>query len=517
MEADDHAPLALDGRSLRLADVAAVARRGRRAHLADPARPRIEAGRAIVGRIGEEARPAYGITTGFGALSDRAIPPEDTRRLQVNLLRSHATGTGDPFPVEVVRAATLLRANSLALGHSGVRPLLIDTLLALLNAGIHPVVPAQGSLGASGDLAPLAHLALPLLGLGLVDLDGQPMPAADALRRHGIAPVALAPKEALALINGTQVMAALGVLALLDAERLLSSAISVAALSLCALAARRAPFDPRIHQVRPHPGQLAVAADLRALLAPLPEPAVTTGRIQDPYSLRCIPQVYGAIQDALGPLRATLAIELNAATDNPLVFADGEEFAVLSGGNFHGHPLALGCDAAKTAVASLGTVVERRIALLVDGGRHDLPPCLVREPGINSGYMVAHYLAAGLVAENRVLAHPASVDSIPTSAGVEDYNSMGATAARHFRQIVGSVETIVAVEALCAAQACDLGGRVPPGPLGALHARIRERVPVLERDDRIIADDVAAAVRLLRAGDLVAAAAAGGDDASKEA
>ena len=495
----------LDGRSLRLEDVAAVGRLGARVRLAESARPRIEAGRAVVRRIVAESQPAYGITTGFGALSDRAVPAADGRRLQATLLRSHAAGAGDPLPPEVVRAAMLLRANSLALGHSGVRPVLVETLLALLNAGIHPVVPAQGSLGASGDLAPLAHLALPLLGLGAVEVDGQRVAAAEALRRRGIAPLELAPKEALALINGTQVMGALGTLALLDAERLVASAVSVAALSLCGLAARREPLDARIHGVRPHPGQVAVAHVLRALLAPVPAHAITVGRIQDPYSLRCVPQVYGAIKDALGPLRATLEIEANAATDNPLVFDAGDEGEVVSGGNFHGHPLALGCDAAKTAVASLGTMVERRIALLVDGGRHGLPPCLVREPGINSGYMVAHYLAAGLVAENRVLAQPASVDSIPTSAGVEDYNSMGATAALHFRRVVANVETIVAVEALCAAQACDLVGRVPPGPLGALHARVRARVPPLERDERIVADDVAAVVGLVRDGRLVAA------------
>jgi histidine ammonia-lyase len=490
----------VDGRGLRVEEVAAVARGGARARLAESARARIEASRRAVERCVVEARPAYGITTGFGALSDRAIAPAEARQLQVNLLRSHASGAGAALPTEVVRAAMLLRANSLAVGRSGVRFALIERLLALLAAGIHPVVPEHGSLGASGDLAPLAHLALPLLGLGRVELDGRVLGAAEALRRRGMEPLVLEPKEALALINGTQVMTAVAALALLDAERLLATALSVAALSLCALGARRAPFDARIHEVRPHPGQVRAAAALRALLAPVPEGTPPSPRIQDPYSLRCLPQVYGAIGDALRPLRATVAIEVNAATDNPLVF--GEDDAILSGGNFHGHPLALGGDAAKTAVASLGTMVERRIALLVDGGERGLPPCLVREPGLNSGYMVAHYLAAGLVAENRVLAHPASVDSIPTSANVEDYNSMGATAALHLRRVVANVETIVAVEALCAAQACDLAGRVPPGPLGALHARIRSRVPPLDGDDRIVGDDVAAVAALVRAGAL---------------
>lgn len=506
------AQVVIGGRSLSLEDVEAVARRNTRVQLAETAISQIEAGRVVVDGIVAAAQPAYGITTGFGSFSDQSIPPDQTRQLQANLLRSHAAGVGHPLPAEVVRAATLLRANSLALGYSGVRPVLIETLLALLNAGIHPVVPSLGSLGASGDLAPLAHLALPLLGLGSVEFGSEMLPAEEALRQAGLAPIELEPKEALALINGTQIMAALGTLALLDAERLVQSAISVAALSLCALAARRAPFDERLHRARPHPGQEAVAEHLRPLLAPVPEPAPLGGRIQDPYSIRCVPQVYGAIHDGLRPLRATLEIEVNAATDNPLVFA--EEGSVISGGNFHGHPLALGLDAAKIAVASLGTFVERRVALLVDGAVRGLPPCLVREPGINSGYMIAHYLTASLVAQNRVLAHPSSVDSIPTSAGVEDYNSMGATSALHIRQVVANVENIVAVEALCAAQACDLAGRVPSGPLGDLHARIRARIPVLERDDRVIADDIAAAVTLLREGELIAQLPDGGHGVS---
>lgn len=498
------AALRIDGRSLRLEDVLTVARGRVAVSLADAARARVEQARAVVVRLVADGEPAYGITTGFGALSDRAIPPHAARQLQINLLRSHAAGSGEPLPTDVVRAMMLLRANSLALGYSGVRPVLIDTLLSLLNTGIHPIVPVQGSLGASGDLAPLAHLSLPLIGLGAVELDGTRLDAAMALSRRDIAPLGLEPKEALALINGTQLMTALGTLALLDAERLVASAVSVSALSAVALGARRGPFDQRLHEVRPHPGQVAVAAMLRTLLAPVPETASVAKRIQDPYSVRCVPQVYGAVRDALGPTRATLAIEVNAATDNPLVFAaDGATDAVLSGGNFHGHPLALGLDAAKTAVTSLGTIVERRIGLLVDGAVRGLPPCLVQEPGINSGYMIAHYLAAGLVAENRILAHPASVDSIPTSAGVEDYNSMGATVAQHFSKVVANVETIVAVEALCAAQACDLAGRVPPGPLGDLYTRIRERVPMLARDDRVIADDVATAVALVREGRLV--------------
>lgn len=503
-------PLEIDGNCLRLEDVVAVARSGRPARLAVSALRLIDASRETVEGIVARGEPVYGVTTGFGALSDRFISPEQTRTLQINLLRSHAVGAGDPLPVEVVRAAMLLRANSLARGYSGVRPVLIETLLTHLNAGVHPVVPQQGSLGASGDLAPLAHLVLPLVGLGAVEVDGRVIEASDALRAAGIAVLALEPKEALALINGTQIMAALATLALLDAERLVESAVAVAALSLCALAAHQSPFDRRIHEVRPHPGQVATAAAIRALLAGVPEFPLGMKRIQDPYSLRCIPQVYGAIRDALRPVRSTLEIEINAATDNPLVFDDG---VVLSGGNFHGHPLALACDAVKTAIASLGTIIERRIALLVDGEERGLPACLAPEPGLNSGYMVAHYLAVGLVAENRILAHPASVDSIPTSANVEDYNSMGALAARHFRQIIANVEHIVAVEALCAAQACDLSGRVPGGPLGAMHNRIRKRIPALQRDDRIVANDIAAACSLLREGQLLADLEGAGEEA----
>ena len=481
-----------------------VARHGAMAKLAGSAIAPMAASRKIVEEIVAEHRVVYGVTTGFGSLSNRQVPQELAATLQANLLRSHAAGAGDPLTTEVVRSALLLRANSLAAGFSGVRRELVELLIACLNAGIHPVVPSQGSLGASGDLAPLAHLALPLIGEGRVELDGAIMPAAKALDAKGLNALTLEPKEALALINGTQIIASLGTLALLDSERLTASATSIAALSLAVLGARHAPFDARIHEVRPHPGQLAVAGMIRALLDGVPELPLTSGRIQDPYSLRCIPQIHGSVFDALKPVRATLEIEINAATDNPLIFPDHDDEAVLSGGNFHGHPLALACDAAKTAIASLGTIAERRINLLVDGEDRGLPPYLVAEPGVNSGYMIAHYMAAGLVTENRVLAHPSSVDSIPVSAGIEDVNTMGATAARHFRQIVANVETVLAVEALCAAQAADLSARVPKGPLGGLYAAIRSEVPFLERDDRIASDDIATVLRLLRAGKLIA-------------
>jgi len=500
------ATISVDGRTLRLVDVEAAARHGAKARLADSALAPMAASRRTVEEIVEQHRVVYGVTTGFGSLSNRTVPQELAAILQANLLRSHAAGAGDPLPTEVVRSALLLRANSLAAGYSGVRAELVELLIACLNSGMHPVVPCQGSLGASGDLAPLAHLALPLIGEGRVELDGVVMPAAEAMAKRGLAPLTLEPKEALALINGAQIIASLATLALLDSERLTASATSIGALSLAVLGARHAPFDERIHQARPHPGQLAVAGVIRGLLEGVPELPLTSGRIQDPYSLRCIPQIHGGVLDALKPTRATLEIEINAATDNPLIFAgDVDEEAVLSGGNFHGHPLALACDAAKTAVASLGTISERRINILVDGEDRGLPPCLVAEPGVNSGYMIAHYMSAGLVSENRVLAHPSSVDSIPVSGGIEDVNTMGATAARHYRQIVANVETVLAVEALCAAQAADLTARIPKGALGDIYAAIRERVPFLERDDRVASDDIAAVLSLLREGKLIAA------------
>lgn len=498
----------IDGHSLTLDQLEAVARHNQQAALAPGAVPAIQASRDMVARIVESGQPAYGINTGFGALSDRAIPADQTRQLQSNLLHSHATGTGELLEEDIVRAVMLLRANSLSLGYSGVRQDVIETLLALLNMGFHPLIPSQGSLGASGDLAPLAHMSLALIGSGEVHHNGRRVPARDALRATDISPLELEPKEALALINGTPVLAGLAALALVDAERLLATATSVAALSMAGLNARREPFDDNIHRVRPHPGQMKIAGQIRDLLSGTGSGTPESKRIQDPYSIRCVPQVYGAVVDALRPLRDVLQIEVNAATDNPLIFP--EDGAVISGGNFHGHPLALQVELAKIAVASLGTIVERRVAVLVDGEDYGLPAFLVKEPGVNSGYMLAHYLTAGLVAENRVLSHPSSVDSIPTSANVEDYNSMGTTAARHFRQIVGHVETIVAVEALCAAQACDLSGRIPDGPLGELHARIRGQVPTLERDDRQISEEIDLMRDVVHSGDLIADPLKGG-------
>ncbi len=495
------AEASIDGRNLTLQTLEAIARRGAAVRLAPAAIPAIEASRAAVDRIAAAGVPTYGVNTGLGALSNRAIPDSELRALQHNLLRSHAAGAGKPLPVDVVRATMLIRANSLARGHSGVRETVIETLLALLNAGVTPLIPSQGSLGASGDLAPLAHLGVVLTGEGVViGPDGESMPASDALAGAGIEPLRLESKEALAIINGTAVIAALAGLGLADARRLIRSAVVVAGLSAFALGARREPFDVRLHEARPHHGQVRIAMAMRDLLGSLDPQHRATGRVQDPYSVRCVPPVIGAVLDALRPLDTALQVDLNAATDNPLVFADDD--AALSGGNFHGHPLALPVEYLKVAIASLGTLTERRVALLVDGEEYGLPAFLVANPGTNSGYMIAHYLTAGLVAENKVLAHPSAVDSIPTSANIEDYNSMGTTAARHLTEIVGNVTKIVAVEALCAAQACDLREIVPPGILGEAYRAIREHVAPLESDDRVMAVDIERAVELVASGRL---------------
>ncbi len=489
-------------RPLTVDDVVAVARGGARARLTDAAREAIERGREVVVRALEEGRPVYGVTTGFGALSDVPIPAEDRERLQRNLLRSHASGTGAPLPDDVVRAALLLRARALAQGYSGVRPIVVERLLDLLNAGIHPVVPAQGSVGASGDLAPLAHLSLPLIGEGQVRVDGRVQDGREALRAAGIEPLVLEAKEALALINGTQIMASLAALAVADSQRLIAAAEIAVALSFEALEGHPEAYAPELQGLRPHPGQIAVADRLRALLA-TDGPAKRLARrpIQDAYTLRCAPQVLGPIRSAIDHARATIEVEVNAVTDNPLCFPDTGE--IVSGGNFHGHPVALVCDYLKTAIASLGTYAERRIASLVDSRSSGLPAFLTPAPGLNSGYMIAQYVAASLASESKVLAHPASVDSIPTSADIEDFNSMGTTAARHLAQVVANTTRIVAIELLCAAQALDLAGRRPLAPAtAAAYDAIRQQVPFLTSDDRSIHDLIERAAALIAEGAL---------------
>ncbi|HEU4918150.1 MAG TPA: histidine ammonia-lyase [Candidatus Limnocylindrales bacterium] len=515
-------PIVLTGADLTIGDVEAVAR-GRAAVVLDPdARSRMAESRAVIERLVAAGEVVYGVTTGFGALASRAVPAEDAARLQENLLVSHAAGVGEPLARDVVRAMLLLRANTLALGHSGCRPLIVDRLLEFLSRGIHPVVPAHGSVGASGDLAPLAHLALPLIGRGRVELEGQVVPGLIALREVGLEPLVLEPKEGLALLNGTQLMSAIGALLLVDADRLVRTASVAAAMSVEALLGTDVAFAAAYQLARPHPGQVAVAAQLRHLLRDSTIQASHKSdahKVQDPYSLRCVPQVHGAVRDALDHLRRVLDVEMNSATDNPLVFVEGNVVAedalatgggrVISGGNFHGEPIALALDFAKLAIAELGAISERRTALLLDerlnGG---LPAFLVPASGLDSGLMLYQYTAAALASENKILVHPASADSIPTSANQEDHVSMGPIAARHALTVLEHVERILAIELIAATQALDLrldspelAGATPGAGVLEARRRIRAAVPRLERD-REPGPDLAAATALVREGGL---------------
>ncbi|MBI4914298.1 MAG: histidine ammonia-lyase [Acidobacteria bacterium] len=483
----------LDGRSLTLEQVEAVARHGARVELEAGARERVARTRA-----GIEARIAagevlYGVNTGFGRLADVQIPADQLARLQLNLLRSHACGVGEPFREDVVRAMLLLRANVLAGGYAGVRPVVVERLVELLNAGVAPIVPSQGSVGASGDLAPLAHLALVLVGEGEATLGGKRMPGAMALKLADVEALELAPTEGLALINGTQVMTAVGALALLDAERLAAAADVAAAMSIDAMEGTDTAFIAEIHAARPHPGQVASAANLLALMqgSQVRDSHQACSRVQDAYSMRCSPQVHGTARDALGHLRRTLAIEVNAATDNPMVLPDGR---VVSGGNFHGAPVAAACDFAAIALTSLASISERRSARLVTPEQSWLPAFLVDASGLNSGFMMAQVTAAVLVSECKTLAHPASVDSIPTSAGREDHVSMGTWAARKLAAVVDNARLVLAVELLEAAQGLDFKRPLRSSPaLERAHAIVREVAPPLDGDHTLHPDIVAAA------------------------
>jgi histidine ammonia-lyase len=517
--------IVLTGADLSIADVEAVARGGFEVRLGDDARARMAEAREVVERLVAAGEIVYGVTTGFGDMATTFIAPADSAQLQRNLLVSHAAGVGEPLPRDVVRAMLLLRANTLALGHSGCRPLLVDRICDLLRLGIHPVVPAQGSVGASGDLAPLAHLALPLTGQGTVEVGGRVVPAGQALAAARLEPIELQAKEGLALLNGTQMMSALGALALADADRLARTASVAAAMSCEALLGTDVAYAAAYQLARPHPGQVAVAGELRWLLRDstlMSSHHPSAHKVQDPYSLRCVPQVHGAVRDALDYLRGVLDVEINSATDNPLVFpqgggADASAAAtggglVISGGNFHGEPVAIALDFAKLAVAELGSISERRIALLVDARLNGgLPPFLSSGSGLESGMMLLQYTAAALASENKVLAHPASVDSIPTSANQEDHVSMGSIAARHTLAVVANVQRILAIELLCAAQALDLrlaasaqvGLSVGPGSgVAEAHRRVRAVVPHLDHD-RLQTADIEAAVGLIRTGALV--------------
>lgn len=500
----------IDGESLTLEALEAVARGGQNGvRLAAAARERMLRSRAVVERAVESGEVVYGVTTGFGRLSDVAIPRERIAELQLNLIRSHACGVGPPLPREEVRAIMLLRANVLARGFSGVRPGIVDLLLGLLERGVHPVIPEQGSVGASGDLAPLSHLALVLVGEGEAEVGGARMPGGEALRRVGLEPLVLQAKEGLALNNGTQVMTGIGALALLAAERAVEAAEVAGAMSLEGLRGTPDAFHPALQRARPHPGQAASAGRLRALLrgSEIREShRHNDPRVQDAYALRCMPQVHGAARAALAYVRSVLEVEANSATDNPLIFPDEEGGRVISGGNFHGQPVAQVLDLLAIALADLASISERRIERLVNPDLSDLPAFLTPEPGVNSGMMLAQITAAALVSEAKVLAHPASVDSIPTGASKEDHVSMGLTSARKARQVVRNVETVLGIELMCAAQALEFLRPLRPG-VGVMRAyeRVRERIAPLERD-RVLSPDIEAATELVRSGELAALA-----------
>jgi histidine ammonia-lyase len=504
-------PLRLGDDELTLEAIAEVARGGRRVAIGERARAAMARARDVVDAVvrrGDAAPAVYGVNTGFGALAEVRISAAQVARLQQNLVRSHAAGVGAPLPRDAVRAMMLLRAAVLATGRSGARLVCCERLCELLDAGIHPVIPARGSVGASGDLAPLAHLALGMIGEGEVEYLGETMPAAEALRRADLEPLVLAAKEGLTLLNGTQHMTAVGGLTLLDAETTCKVADLAGALSLEALKGTVRAFDPRVVGARPHPGQIVVAAFLRELLAgsEIAESHKDCGKVQDPYSLRCMPQVHGATRDMLAFARTVLEREARSSTDNPLVFVDGPEGdEMISGGNFHGQPVAMALDAAAIAVAELANISERRVEQLVNPHLSSgLPPFLAPDSGLNSGFMIAQVSAAALVSENKVLAHPASVDSIPSSAGREDHVSMGATAALKLATIHDHVRTVLAIELLCAAQGLDL--RRPlrtTAPLEAAHAAIRARVPAM-MVDRPLSPDIAAVRTMIDDGSLLA-------------
>jgi len=494
----------VNGQRLSLAEVSAVARGAERVSLAEAARARIEASRRVIEQIIAENRTVYGVNTGFGKLSDVRIDPSQIRALQLNLVRSHSCGLGDPLSIEEARAMLLLRANVLALGYSGCRPIVVETLIEMLNQRVTPVIPEKGSVGASGDLAPLAHLALTAIGEGEAFLENQRMPSADALTRAGIAPLQLEAKEGIALLNGTQAMAAVGGLALFRAERVARLADVAGAMSLEALKGTPVAFDERIHSARPHAGQTAVAEHLRELLqdSQIRESHLEGDpRVQDAYSLRCMPQVHGAVRDALSHTRRIVEIETGSATDNPLVFVGSGE--VLSGGNFHGAPLALAFDYSAMAVTDLMSITERRIDRLVNpDANEDLPPFLTSDPGPASGFMMLQIVAASLLNEAKILAHPASIDNVPTDGGKEDHVSMGMTGAVKLRSIVGLAETIVAIELIAAAEGLEYRKPLRPG-VGVARAYdlVRGYVAQLAAD-RAMSKDIDRVSRAIRDGEI---------------
>jgi len=494
--------IVVDGSPLTIDQVVAVARKEAAAVPGGDLESRMRPARDLVERVVARDETVYGITTGFGALASTRIDPSRAAELQVDLLRSHAAAVGPLLPSEVVRAMLLLRARTLAQGHSGVRPVVVELLLELLRRDLLPAVPGQGSVGASGDLAPFAHLMLPLIGEGAIVVDGAPVPASEVLADHGIVPLQLEAKEGLSLLNGTEGMLAMGCLAVDRARVLVDSADAICAMSVEALMASARPFQARIHALRPHPGQVTSAARIASLIdgseIGSSHADDFTHAVQDAYSLRCAPQVHGAVRDTIAHAERVLGIELGSVVDNPIVFADTGD--VVSGGNFHGQPLAFVLDFLAVALTELGSISERRTDRILDPDRSSgLTPFLATRPGIDSGYMLTQYTAASLVAENRVLAHPASVESIPTSGLQEDHVSMGWGAGRKLFDVIDNTTRVLAVELICAAQGIEQRAPLRPAPAtGSMLETLRGRVPRLV-EDRPPGPDIEAAADLIRA------------------
>jgi len=505
----------LDGESLTLEQVVEVARNRTQVSLSPTARTKVKASRAIIENLLRERKPVYGVTTGFGGLSGTRISPEDAVELQRNLIRSHSAGVGRSSDTDIVRAMMLLRANTLAKGYSGIRLETLETLIEMINRRVHPLIPEKGSVGASGDLVPLSHMTAVLMGEGSAEHQGTIVTGGEALRIAGLEPVELTAKEGLALINGTQFSTAIAALALYDGEKLIANAEIASAMTLESLYGHLEALDERLHRARPHQGQITTARNLKKLVSGsrlASEVLACEGkRIHDPYSMRCMPQVAGAARDALTYVRKVLLTEMNSATDNPLVFA--EDGPCISGGNFHGQPIAISSDILAMALTSVGNISERRIAKLMDPTTNEgLTPFLVprsSREGLNSGFMMTQVVAASLASENKVLSHPASVDSLPTSADFEDFVSMSALAAMKAREILGNVEQIVAIEFLCSSQALDLRG---PDKLGKgtriAYETIRSKVPALTKD-REMSQDITRVASMIRSGEILSAVEAG--------
>ncbi|MDD3632643.1 MAG: histidine ammonia-lyase [Candidatus Cloacimonetes bacterium] len=488
----------IDGNSLNLEEIEEVAFKHTPIALTETSIQKVKKCREYVEKIIEKGDRVYGLNTGFGKLSSVAIPKDNINELQINLIRSHSTSVGPAYTVEQTRAIMLLRINVLAKGYSGIRWETLQTLVDMLNKGVHPLIPMRGSVGASGDLSPLSHLALTLIGEGEAEFRGKIIPGAEAMQKAGIKPVQLYAKEGLALNNGTQVMTALGVLNLLEAERLCKYADIIASCTIDALKGTPSAFDELVHRLRPHKGQLASANNISNLMenSPLRESHRNCENVQDPYSLRCTPQVHGAVRDAINYVRSVLEVEINSATDNPLIFPDEEK--VISGGNFHGEPLAISLDTLAIALTELASISERRIEQMLNPTlNRGLTPFLALRPGIDSGYMIVQLTAASLVSENRVLAHPACVDNIPTSANQEDFVSMGSISANKLIQVVENVRTVLAIELMIAAQALDQRDIHSSSVLEKVKSSFRQVVPTLQ-EDRITYPDLNAAVNFLK-------------------